>query len=154
MSIATQTKTYTRLARRLRLRRATSSIEVLVAFTMLTTVLSVSVPLLIRNDRLLAAHRDYRVALDELSNQLDRLTALPSAELPQAMERLAPSAFVATRLPGAELNGQLEPGDLGTHLTLKLSWDEPQRRHAPVALAAWVFAPPPTGGQPTGGDAP
>lgn len=137
-----------------RRRLATSSLEVLVAFTLLTTVLSVSAPLLIRNNRLLAAQRDYRVALDELSNQLDRLTALSPDKLPPAMQQLTPTDFVTSRLPGAELSGGLEPGDLGTRLTLQLSWNEPQRRRAPVTLAAWVFPKPAGSSPPAGGHTP
>lgn len=126
---------------------ATSSLEVLVALTLLTSVLACSVPLVVRHGRLLAAHRDYRLALDELSNQLDRLTALPEDQLPAALNQLAPSPFAAERLPGAELRGQLEPADIGQRLVLRLSWDEPQRRAAPVSMAAWIL---PNAKQPSG----
>lgn len=129
-----------------RLRRAASLIELLVAFTLLTTVLSVSTQMLVRHNRLLAAHRNYRIALDELSNQIDRLSTLPADELPRAMSQLAPSTFATERLPGAELTGQLAPAAIGAHLILKLSWNEPQRRHSPVALATWIFASTPAAG--------
>ncbi len=121
------------------LRHAIGSLEVLVAFTLLATVLSVSAPLLIRNNRLIASQRDYRLSLDELSNQLDRLTTLSPAELPAAIERLVPSDFVIARLPGAKLSGELQPSDPGTRITLKLSWENLGNRRAPVALTAWVY---------------
>lgn len=118
--------------------RGTSSLEILVSFTLLSSVLAFATPLVVRHGRLLAAQRDYRLALDELSNQLERLTALPPAELPAAVEGLSPSDFAAAHLPGAELTAELTSADIGQRLTLKLSWDEPQRSAAPVTLAAWV----------------
>jgi hypothetical protein len=113
-----------------------------VAFTLLTTTLSVATPLVVRHGRLLQSQRNYRLALDELSNQLERLTALPHADLQQAMAELAPSAFVAERLPGAKLSGALEDAEIGQRLTLRLSWNETDRVKAPVSLAAWVFPEP------------
>src|SRR5882724_7546940 len=90
-------------------RTGTSSIEVLVAFTLLSTALSLSLPLVVRHGRLLESCRHYRLALDELSNQLDRLTALPEADAQVALKQLKPSQFIAAKLPGAELSGQLQP---------------------------------------------
>ena len=115
-----------------------TSLEVMVAFTLLTSVLSFSVPLIVRHGRLLTCHNHYRLALDELSNHLDRLTALPEAERAEALENLAPSPFAAARLPGVELRYELEPLDIGQRLILFVTWDEPQRRRAPVTMAAWV----------------
>jgi hypothetical protein len=142
MTLAASMKRFISYTKPRRLRRAASLIELLVAFTLLTTVLSVSAQMMVRHNRLLTAQRNYRIALDELSNQIDRLSALPADELPQAMSQLAPSAFANARLPGAELTGQIEPAEIGEHMILKLSWNESQRRHSPVALATWIFATP------------
>ena len=120
-------------------RRAISSLEVLVAFTLLSSVLALSTPLIVKHGRLLTAQRDYRLALDELSNQLERLTALPDEDRSAALRQLAPSAFAAKRLPGAQLRGELDALDLGQCLTLRLSWDEPQRAAAPVVMTAWIL---------------
>jgi len=120
-------------------RAGTTTIEMLVAFSLLTTALTVSLPLVVRHQRILVTARHYRLAVEELSNQIERLTALPATEVSAELERLEPSAFTAERLPGAELSGRLEPADLGERLTLRIVWDEPQRRDAPVTLAAWIF---------------
>ncbi len=128
------------LARKRRTGLGTSAIEVIVALSLLTTTLTLSLPLVVRHGRLLTAQRHYRLALDELSNQLERLTALPEDKLAEALQRLAASPFTASRLPGVELSGQLEPADIGARLTLELTWDEPRQRAAPVALAAWIPA--------------
>jgi hypothetical protein len=111
----------------------------MVALTLLVATMSVATPLLVRYGRVVASHRLYRLALDELSNQLERLRALPVEDLPGAIERLAPSSFIKERLPGAELKGRLQPEEEGVQVTLVLSWNEGQRHRAPLSLAAWVF---------------
>lgn len=122
-----------------RARRGTSALEVLVAFTLLSTVLALSTPLVVAHGRLLKAQRDYRLALDELSNQLERLTTLPEPDLSKALDELVPSPLAASRLPGATLRGQLADAELGKRVTLEIWWDEPNRQTVPLRLAAWVL---------------
>jgi len=117
-----------------------STLEVIVAFTLLSGVLAALAPLVVKHRRLLTAQRDYRLALDEVSNQLERLTALPDGELSAALQQLKPSEFAAAKLPGAELRGEIETIDFGRRLRLWLTWDEPERRGAPVSLAAWIVS--------------
>jgi hypothetical protein len=131
----------------------TSTLDALIACTLLVTVISVATPLVVRHSRLLKSQRDYRLALDELSNQMERLTALRNDELAEAIDKLAPSAFLTERIPSAELSGELRPAETGTRVTLKLSWNESQVRKEPLSLAAWVIPPrqpsaAPLGGQP------
>lgn len=120
-------------------RRGASSIEVVVAFTLLSVVLTAATSLVVRHGRLLQVHRDYQVALDEVSNQLERLTALPPGDVPAAVAELKPSTFASEHLPGAELRGTIEPADLGQRVTVELTWDESQGRSTPVTLAAWIL---------------
>ena len=72
-------------------RLGASSLEVVVAFTLLTSVLALAAPLIVAHNRLLIAQRHYRVALAEISNQLERLSLLSATELPAAVEKLTPS---------------------------------------------------------------
>ena len=123
---------------RRRQRGGLSSLEVIVSLTLLGSVLALSTPLIVAHGRLLKAQRNYRLALDELSNQFDRMSALPAADLPRAMDEIAPSALAAERLPGAVLRGQLAETDLGRRLTLEIWWEEPNRQAAPVRMTAWV----------------
>jgi hypothetical protein len=123
-----------------------SSLDLLVAFTLLVAAIGVATPLVVQHGRLLKSHRNYRLALDELSNHLDRISALPLAELPRAIEQLTPSPFFIERLPGAKLSGELQPAESGTRVTLKLSWREAQRERAPLSMSAWVFPPAPQPG--------
>jgi hypothetical protein len=131
-----------RSAARQRLRRGTGMLDLFVSFTLLVTLISVVTPLVVRHGHLLRSHRDYRLALDELSNQMERLTGLRTDQLPGAVKQLKPSAFLAERLSGAELVGELEPAEIGSRVTLKLTWNETGRRNAPVSLAAWVIPAP------------
>jgi hypothetical protein len=118
----------------------------------LTTALTLSLPLVVRHGRLLESCRHYRLALDELSNQLDRLTALPEADARAELEQLKPSSFIAAKLPGAELTGQLQPADIGNRLTLRLSWNDLPQRPTTVPMSAWILpaGPLPTGSTPGG----
>ena len=113
-------------------------LEVLVSLTLLMSVLSVSTPLIVRHGRLMTSQRQYRIGLDEVSNQLERLSALNEAELGRAIDVLTPSDFIAQRLPGAKLQGQLDATDLGRRLTVRLTWDGVQRGAATIAMAAWI----------------
>ncbi|BBO35270.1 hypothetical protein [Lacipirellula parvula] len=119
-------------------RLGTTLIELLVAFTLLTALLGAALPLIVRHQQLLASARTYRLALDELSNQLETLTALDAAQLPVALESLAPSPFAAERLPGAKLAAALDTDGDQPRLTLSLTWDEPGRRDKPLTLVAWL----------------
>lgn len=118
--------------------RGITSLEVIVSLTLLASVLTLSTPLIVAHGRLLKAQRNYRLALDELSNQIDRLSTLPAEDLPAALEKIAPSPLAAERLPGATLRGQLADADSGQRLTLEIWWDEPNRKEAPVRLTAWI----------------
>jgi hypothetical protein len=117
----------------------TSSLEVIVAFTLLSSVLAVSTPLIVRHQRLVTTQREYRFALDEVNNQLDRLSILPHDELPAAVERLTPSEFAVAHLANAKLHGQIQAADLGQRVTISISWGDEQRQAAPIILTSWFL---------------
>lgn len=117
----------------------TSMLEVLVSLTLISTVITASTTLIVRNGRMLTSQRDYRLALDELSNQLDQITSLSQADRLEALEQLSPSDFTAERLPGAKLTGELREAEPGKQVILRLQWNELHREKVPVALAAWTF---------------
>ncbi|MGE3641026.1 MAG: hypothetical protein AB7G28_20890 [Pirellulales bacterium] len=125
-----------------RTRRGGGMLDMFVSFTLLIAAMAVATPLVVRHGRLLESQRHYRIALDELTDQLDRLTALPGDELPQAIERLAPSDFARERLAGAEIKGEVTPADGGQRITLRLVWSEPGRHDAPLTLSGWNFSKP------------
>lgn len=119
-------------------RRGTTTIELLVSFTLLTTVLGAALPLVVRHGRILNSARQYRTALDELTNQAERITALSHDAAMETLDELQPSPFAAEHLPGATLTADLASSDGAERVTLSLSWDEPGRQAAPVSLVAWL----------------
>jgi hypothetical protein len=120
-----------------RRRLAVSTLEVLVSLTLLMSMLSVSLPLIVRHGRLLTAQQHYRLALDELSNQLDRLTGTPAKDVPQVLKQLSVSPFTAARLVGAKLNAELKPAEIGQSFTVRLTWKEAQEQSA--TMTGWVL---------------
>ncbi len=122
-------------------RAGTSTLDALVAFTLLVTTLSVATPLVVRHGRLLKSQRDYRLALDELSNQVECLVTTSASDLPAAIEQLAPSEFLIERIPSAQISGELLTVDGGMRVVLQLTWNELAVRRSPVSLAGWVFPP-------------
>jgi hypothetical protein len=115
-----------------------SSLEAIVGFTLLSAALTLAAPLVVQHSRLLRAQRDYRLALDEISNQLERLSILPARELSGALSDLKPSELIADKLPGAELHGELHATDIGQNLTLRISWTGPYGTPTAVSLATWL----------------
>jgi hypothetical protein len=120
-------------------RAGTGTLDALIAFTLLVTTLSVATPLVVRYDRLVKSQRDYRLAIDELSNQMERLIAISAGDLPAAIQQLTPSEFLTQRIPSAQISGELETVDGGMRVVLQLTWNELAGRRTPVSLAGWVF---------------
>ncbi len=125
-----------------RRRCAISALEVIVSLTLLVSVLGLSASLIVHHGRLLVTQRHYRQALDELSNQLDRLTSLPADDVPHAVEQISVSPFAAARLSGAKLSAELKPADVGQRITLRLTWKELHEQSE--TMTGWVL--PRTGG--------
>jgi hypothetical protein len=119
-------------------RSGTTIIELVVSFTLLMAVLGASLPLVVRHGRILTSARQYRIALDELSNQAERIASLGHSEANLALIELKCSAFASEHLPGAELTGVIAASEGIERVTLSLVWDEPGRRSAPLSLVAWL----------------
>lgn len=115
-------------------RRGVTAVETLVSFTLLVTVISVTAPLMLRHNRLLADERAYRQAVDTLSNELDRLTILTGEELRDALDSLA-----ADGPAGSRLKGSVESVDFGDRITLTIDWLDRSPRRPPLTLVGWSF---------------
>jgi hypothetical protein len=118
--------------------RGASSLEVIVAFTLVSAILAMATPLVIAQGKLLMRQRDYRLALSELTSQLAQLSALPPDQVRGQLAALKPSEFASEQLPEAEITGKLEPSELGERVTLELTWSEPHRAASPVILTGWL----------------
>ncbi|MGI9427903.1 MAG: hypothetical protein ACR2NM_04555 [Bythopirellula sp.] len=115
--------------------------ELVVAAGLLVVVMSVVTSLAVRNGRLQHDSRHYRLAVDELTNQLERLTALDADRLADAIAELAPSAQIQGTLPNPELTSERISDEFGDRLVLHLVWDRLGKRR-PVTLVGWIDAQP------------
>jgi len=111
--------------------------DLVVGATLLVGVMSFVAPLAVRSGRLWQDSRHYRLALDELSNQLERLTSLDESERNAALADLSVSPRVRDRLPNPVLEGHSIHDRDGARLVLQLQWDRvgPAK---PVTLVAWI----------------
>ncbi|QDV74661.1 type IV pilus modification PilV family protein [Botrimarina mediterranea] len=119
-------------------RRGVTLVETTIALGLLVALMSVMASLAVRNQRVLADNRAYRLAVDELSNQLDMLTALPADEAATALEALSGEEPVGP-VTGATLRGKMADEDYGRRLTVTLSWPAAIKRRPDVTLSAWSF---------------
>src|SRR4051812_29884285 len=98
-----QTQTCSADPNRGRKQTATTMLEVIVSLSLLMSALSLSLPLVLKHGHLLIEQRNYRLALEELSNHLDRLAATSQTDLPRSLQQLAVSPFTSVRLHDAKL---------------------------------------------------
>ena len=125
-------------------RRGFSSLELLVAFTLLMTVMASTVPLYVRHNRLLSESRRECLALEELANIAERIKACPSNELVSFINSLVPSQIVTDHLPGVVLTADLSRGSFGQRVLLEMYWKSVGRKNNPLRLAVWLPDPQPT----------
>ncbi|RLS34748.1 MAG: hypothetical protein DWH79_03480 [Planctomycetota bacterium] len=122
-------------------RRGVALFELLVAFSLLAVVVSVSAGLVVRHGRLLTSARNQRLAIDELTNQMERLTAFRPDELAAFLAAPIPSPLVRDHLAEVTLGCTIdEPtaGDDERRVVLAIEWNEPGRRGNPLRLAGWL----------------
>ena len=115
--------------------------ELLIAATLLITLTSVFGSLSVRCRRLHQQSRHYQVAVNELSDQLDRLLALDDASRTAAIDNLKPSQWVNTVLPAPSLAGDVVDDANGPRIVLRLSWTR-QGNPPPVTLVGWLETTP------------
>ena len=133
------TKSETSSQTKLRRKCGTTLVEVLVSFSLLATMVTLLTTTAVHHSRLRQTLRHERLAMDELSNQLELLSVLPDAEFSAAVAQLQPSDVVRASLPGVELKADIVELDDGTRMTLQIAWDSFGRRTNPLRLTAWRF---------------
>ncbi len=119
------------------LRRGLMMTELIVAATLLITALSLVVTLSFRTGKLWQDSRHYKLAVEELTNQLERLTILDEAELDAALDELAVSEKMQTMLPRPRLSGTKLADENGTRVVLNIQWDRVGKAK-PLTLVGWL----------------
>lgn len=122
-------------------RRGVSLIELLVAAVVLVSVMSLVTSLCFRISLVWQEIGHRRVAVAELSNQLERLTRMDPEDVPQALALLKPSSLLEQTLLTPQLSGDIVESELGHQIELQLNW---RRRHPgkPVELVGWIAGRP------------
>src|SRR5690606_38771180 len=98
-------------------------VELVVAATLTVSGLTMIGTLTVSSGRMWQQTRHEQVALEELSNQLERLLALPPDQRDEAILELAPSQFAAERLPGVTITAQTLASNAGQRLELQINWN-------------------------------
>ncbi len=118
-------------------RRGISLTEVMVAATLVLGIIGLATPLTVRVGRVWHSTRQYRLALNELANQMELLTGQQMEECNAALANLKTSAIVSESLPSARLQGEIVRDQDGTRLVLQLDWDRGSKS-VPLSLVGWL----------------
>ena len=111
--------------------------ELVVAAGLLITALSLLATLSFRSGKLWQDSQHYKLALDELTNQLERLTLLDEATLDEALGNLEVSAAIQATLSDAKLSGSKIVDEFGPRVVLEINWDR-LGKPEPLRLVGWL----------------
>lgn len=119
----------------------TTTLEVIVAGTLLLATLGSLFTLVPHLGKLWRSSRDYHIAINELANQLEAITILPESDQDKALEKLEVSSDARDVLHSPELSHQLIDDESGKRIVLSIQWQrEPDAK--PVSMTAWISSPP------------
>jgi len=118
-------------------RSAVTLTELVVAAAITISAMSMITTLAVRSVRLQQDTRHQQLVIDDLSNELEKLTGLPAGEREAAIAELAPSDYLRSALPSVAITAEtIRDGD-GERLMLSLNWDRPGNPQ-PVTLVGWL----------------
>ena len=118
-------------------RRGLTFTEAVVAATLVVCMIGFVAPLTVRIGRVWQSTRQYRLAFNELANQMESLTSLGVSRCDAALVNLKPSASATKSLPDVWLEGQLLRDHDGTRLILSIDWDRGSQS-VPISLVGWL----------------
>jgi hypothetical protein len=118
-------------------RRGLTATELIVAATLLVGVISLIAPLTVRIGRIWQDARQFRLATNELSNQLELLTGQSTEQRNVSLLELQPSPELHEALPGARLTGETIGDEDGLRIALTIEWDRAPGSKT-LTLVGWV----------------
>ncbi len=122
---------------KLKFRRGGMLIELAVSTIVLISLLSIATTLCFQVSLVWRDINQHRVAVAELSNQLDQLTRMDPQQARETLKSMIPSELSKHTLRDPQLSGKLIETTLGQQINLQLNWN---RRHPgkPVKLVGWI----------------
>ena len=118
-------------------RRGALAIEVLVACSLLLAMIGLMATLTSRIGGIVKETRYYRLAINELSNQMERLSSMERTECESALEHLSVSPEIRESLDEAQFQGRLLDDSDGVRIVLELNWNR-NGPAVPVSLVGWL----------------
>lgn len=125
-------RSYQRTSRR----NGALKIEAMVACVVLIVGMNIASKGIYRINHLWNDTHRYQFAINELSNQMEVITRLTTEQATDAIESLVPSKECIEVLGDPQLKGEIREDELGTRVTLKLSWLKTHPK--PPELSGWL----------------
>ena len=124
-------------------RRGVAMLELVVAAVVMVVIMSLVTTLCFRISLVWQDIGHQRVAVAELSNQLDRLSRMTPQQVRDELETLRPSELSKRTLREPQLSGEVVQSDMGHQINLRLDWN---RGHPgqPIELVGWITHRPET----------
>jgi len=126
--------------RTLQLRRnGVSTIELVVASSMLIVVMTFATTMIFKIQSVVKETRYERIAVNELSNQLEKLTIMELEQAKTAIESLAASDDCKSVLNEPKLTGAVVQDPIGHRVDLQIGWQSVNVRK-PIRLSGWIVS--------------
>ena len=124
---------------RVRIRRRGFTVtEILVAAVLLMTVMSLVGTVCHRVNRIWFDVDHHRVAVSELSNHLEELTAMTLDQATAAAKTIEPSSECQRSLMSPEITGEITKDQLGSRVVLQINWARPIAAN-PIEMSGWII---------------
>lgn len=117
--------------------------ELIVAGGLLVSAMGLVATCVVAGQRMQRMQREHTLAVDELSNQLERFIALPPSEVESSLQKLAPSDWIVERFPESEITAERYSDEFGDRVELKLQWKR-VGNPPPLVAVAWLNVNKPT----------